>query len=328
MKRSMIYTSSILLASILLGGCETANTAYYTTTEQVVLAAEYRQKIAADAVAQLKRTFLPASTTFWLPPDVAKKPFGHALDQELRNAGYAIVSKPPGIEIAYVVDRFGENEDRVQVVAGDDYEMSRLYAEDGDGELEAEGGYTERSEPMQAPRPVKVKAWAQSLQAEPKMADTAVPEKVAAKEGGPEKTDPSALMKPVATIVAPAPETPAPRVPPTLDPSKFSIIEPDTDNVVQLNPNLFIAPVQTTNNPFLQLYQPPYKPKDEKIVVSAAIPGPNPTCIINGMMFAEGDKFEGAIAVYRVDADEIYLQRGTFLIKCPVSDRELTLRLP
>jgi hypothetical protein len=91
---------------------------------------------------------------------------------------------------------------------------------------------------------------------------------------------------------------------------------------------LFIAPVQTTNNPFLQLYQPPYKPKDEKIVVSAAIPGPNPTCIINGMMFAEGDKFEGAIAVYRVDADEIYLQRGTFLLKCPVSDRELTLRLP
>jgi len=40
----MIYTSSILLASILLGGCETADTAYYTTTEQVVLAAEYRRR--------------------------------------------------------------------------------------------------------------------------------------------------------------------------------------------------------------------------------------------------------------------------------------------
>ena len=236
MKRSMIYTSSILLASILLGGCETANTAYYTTTEQVVLAAEYRQKIAADAVAQLKRTFLPASTTFWLPPDVAKKPFGHALDQELRNAGYAIVSKPPGIEIAYVVDRFGESEDRIQVVAGDDYEMSRLYAEDGDGGLEAEGGYTERSEPMPAPRPVKVKAWAQSLQAEPKTVDIPAPEKVAAKDGEPVKTDPPVLVKPVAVTVAPAPETSAPRVPPTLDPSKFSIIEPDADYVDVIPP--------------------------------------------------------------------------------------------
>jgi hypothetical protein len=324
----MIYTSSILLASILLGGCETANTAYYTTTEQVVLAAECRQKIAADAVAQLKRTFLPASTTFWLPPDVAKKPFGHALDQELRNAGYAIVSKPPGIEVAYVVDRFGENEDRVQVVAGDDYEMSRLYAEDDDGELEAEGGFTERSEPMPAPKPVKVKAWAQSLQAEPKTAEVPALAKVAAKETGPGKMELPALAKPVAAVVTPTPEIEALRVPPTLDPSKYSIIEPDADNVVQLNPNLFIVPVQTTNNPFLQLYQPPYKPKDEKIIVSAAIPGPNPTCIINGMMFAEGDKFEGALAVYRVDADEIYLQRGAFLLKCPVSDRELTLRLP
>ena len=344
----MVDISSILFASILIGVCEMANSGYATTTEPVTL--------AVDTVTRLKKTFLPTLTTFWLQADFVTRPFGRALDQELRRAGFAIVSKPPGVEISYVVVHFGENEEQIKVVVGDDYEMSRLYAKADDGELEAEGGFTvlaggnydmsriyaeandsisesddgitKGSEAMPAPKPAIVKAWTQSLQAQPETADFPVMAKVVPKEAGPEKTDLPASVKPVAAVVTPAPETDAPRDRPTFDPAKYNIIEPDADNVVLLNPNLFIVPVQTTNNPFLQLYQPPYKPKDEKIVVSAAIPGPNTTCIINGMMFTEGDKFEGALAVYRVDADEIYLQLGTFLLKCPVSDRELTLRLP
>jgi len=145
---------------------------------------------------------------------------------------------------------------------------------------------------MPAPRPVKVKAWAQSLQAEPKMADTPALEKVAARE---ESRGRRILPRGEAGRCDCGARTrdPGPAGPADLGPVEVQHHRTRRRHVVQLNPNLFIAPVQTTNNPFLQLYQPPYKPKDEKIVVSAAIPGPNPTCIINGMMFAEGTSSKG-----------------------------------
>ena len=123
----MIDISSILFVSILVGACEMANSAYATTTDRVPLTVECYEKMAVDAVTQLKKTFLPTLTTFWLQSDVVTGHFGHALDQELRKAGFAIVSKPPGIEISYVVDRFGENKDQIEVVVGDESTPNDCY---------------------------------------------------------------------------------------------------------------------------------------------------------------------------------------------------------
>jgi len=286
---------------------------------------------------QLKRNFKPAMTTFWMPAAVARKSFGQALDEELRNDGYAIRSKPPGIELAYVVDSFGEDSVRVRVVAGEDYETSRLYVKTEDGELAPEGCFTERSEPLPDPKPPTMHAWAASLKAGAQTTAMAggkhpggpvnVDGPIAKAQDPAAKTASSTPPSAAASTPAAAPRV-AERVAPSLTDPKFSIVSPDSDNVIALNENLFVAPVQATDNPFLQLYQPPYKPTDRKLVVSAAVGGPHPTCIIDGAILAEGDRISGGPKVYRIDPDEIYLERGNFLLKCPVSNQGVTLRLP
>jgi len=120
-------------------------------------------------------------------------------------------------------------------------------------------------------------------------------EKVAATGGEPGRRILPALVKPVAAIVAPVPETPAPRSRRPWTRRSFSIIEPDADNVVQLNPNLFIAPVQTTNNPFLQLYQPPTSQRMKRSSSQRRSPA-RPDVHHQRDDVRRGDKFEGAIA--------------------------------
>jgi hypothetical protein len=63
------------------------------------------------------------------------------------------------------------------------------------------------------------------------------------------------------------------------------------------------------------------------IQVSAAVPGPKPTAIIDGEPYSVGDRYKD-LTVYRVEADTVYLRKDSFLLACPVSERTLKLRLP
>jgi hypothetical protein len=339
MGHKMMTVIPALFASVLVGGCQTSESGYFATSQEVAFTVDGNHAVAADMAVQLKRIFKPAVTTFWMPAAVARKSFGQALDEELRNDGYAIRSKPPGIELAYVVDAFGNDEVRVRVVAGEDYETSRLYSKTDDGELAPEGCFTERSEPLPDPKPVTVHPWATSLQSKAvasasqlssPLAASCVPAK--AQSPAPKSASAAAVrLSPAKTADAkPLVDSAvmSDRVPPSLTDPKYSIVGPDSDNVIALNENLFVAPVQATDNPFLQLYQPPYKPTDRKLVVSAAVGGPHPTCIVDGAILGEGDRISGGPKVYRIDPDEIYLERGNFLLKCPVSNLGVTLRLP
>ena len=77
----------------------------------------------------------------------------------------------------------------------------------------------------------------------------------------------------------------------------------------------------------MQLYQPPVAWRELAIHVSAAVPGPKPTAIIDGEPYSVGDRFKD-LTVYRVEADTVYLRKDSFLLACPVSERTLKLRLP
>ncbi len=107
----------------------------------------------------------------------------------------------------------------------------------------------------------------------------------------------------------------------------FTIIGPDAENTIALDPNLFARDQPRTDNPFVQIYQPPIAWRNLEILVSAAVPGPNPSVIIDNEPYATGDTFKD-LAVYRIESDRVYLRKDTFLLECPVSDRVLKLRLP
>jgi hypothetical protein len=111
------------------------------------------------------------------------------------------------------------------------------------------------------------------------------------------------------------------------DESPLNVIAPNDDYVIELDSNLFVAPAPATTNPFVQLYQPPVAWRELAIQVSAAVPGPKPTAIIDGEPYSVGDNYKD-LTVYRVEADTVYLRKDSFLLACPVSERTLKLRLP
>ena len=111
------------------------------------------------------------------------------------------------------------------------------------------------------------------------------------------------------------------------DEDRLNVMTPNGDYVIELDPNFFVTPSPTTTNPFVQLYQPPVTLHDLDLVVSAAVPGPNPSAIINDEPYSLGDRFK-ELTVYRIDADTVYLRKDSFLLACPVSQKTLKLRLP
>lgn len=107
----------------------------------------------------------------------------------------------------------------------------------------------------------------------------------------------------------------------------WNVIRPNEENVIELDPNLFVTPNTTTSNPFIQLYRPPVSFREVSLVVAAAILGPHPTAILNDVPASVGERFEG-LTVHRIESDTIYLQRDWFLLACPVSEKTLKLRYP
>lgn len=107
----------------------------------------------------------------------------------------------------------------------------------------------------------------------------------------------------------------------------LNLLTPNGDNVIEIDPNLFVAPVRSTNNPFVQLYQPPVTTHEIELVVSAAIPGSNASAIISDGTYGVGDRFK-EFTVSRIESDTVYLRKDSFLLACPVSEKPLKVRLP
>ena len=111
------------------------------------------------------------------------------------------------------------------------------------------------------------------------------------------------------------------------DADRLNLITPNRDYVIELDPNFFLTPSPTTNNPFVQLYQPPVAFRELALVIAAAVPGPTPSAVINDQPYSVGDRVEG-LTVHRIEPDTVYLRKDAFLLACPVSEKTLKLRLP
>ncbi len=111
------------------------------------------------------------------------------------------------------------------------------------------------------------------------------------------------------------------------DGGRLNLITPNRDYVIELDPNFFLTPSPTTNNPFVQLYQPPVAFRELALVITAAVPGPTPSAVINDEPYSVGDRVEG-LTVHRIEPDMVYLRKDAFLLACPVSEKTLKLRLP
>ncbi|OAM91926.1 hypothetical protein AW736_26460 [Termitidicoccus mucosus] len=107
----------------------------------------------------------------------------------------------------------------------------------------------------------------------------------------------------------------------------LTIIRPNSEYVIELDPNFFNLPRSSSNNPFEQIYQPPVTLHEATLVVSGIVTGGRPGAILNNQPYLIGEHFKG-LTLHRVDADTAYLRKDRFLLACPVSKRELRLRIP
>jgi hypothetical protein len=89
--------------------------------------------VAEDLARRVRQHFGPAQTALAMPhPD---RPLGHALEDALRRAGYAVHTDGPdvtkeatGVRVTYLVDGFAPDQVLVRLRVGTDFQLARVYA--------------------------------------------------------------------------------------------------------------------------------------------------------------------------------------------------------
>ena len=120
--------------TLFLAACQTlGGSGLIASTVTAKLTPAGASSIAGDMVGQLGRHIGPGGTTIRLRGDGS--PFGSALEESLRTAGYAVVidkrsSEGGAIDLAYAVDSF-EGSVMVRLSTGS-LDLTRLYTLDGD----------------------------------------------------------------------------------------------------------------------------------------------------------------------------------------------------
>ena len=123
----MIRALWAMLVVLSLSGCVSTGDGYFARE-----AAGYEGRMAQDAVAQIKRMYVPASTRFAIVDD-GRNPFATALAGALRHQGYAVAGDGGyGIAVQSVVDALPDDMYRVTLRVGGE-ELSRAYAVATDG---------------------------------------------------------------------------------------------------------------------------------------------------------------------------------------------------
>ena len=135
---------TILLAAVLATACQTSN--YYGTVEAFSPPSPLGKVLVDEASSAITRAFPPGKTTFYFPHQ--KEKFAIDLESRLRRAGYAFRSeKPTGdmvrnvTEIGYKLGGVSGDDSLIilRLVAGDRWQMSRVYQRLKDGSIQSSG---------------------------------------------------------------------------------------------------------------------------------------------------------------------------------------------
>lgn len=134
--------------------------------------------------------------------------------------------------------------------------------------------------------------------------------------------------KPVVGVVPPLPN-PAPSV--TSAPPAASASEPAAEPALVPNAEglLDLTAVRTGDetNPFAVRTLPPESVREVSLRVGGIVRGPSPCALINGRPVQAGDRIE-SLDVVRIESAAVLLRRGSELLRLPLTEKPVRIRLP
>lgn len=83
-------------------------------------------------------------------------------------------------------------------------------------------------------------------------------------------------------------------------------------------------------NPFRLRYEPPGVPREVRVEIESVLLGKadgDASAVINGRLYSRGDALEG-LPIAAISAQGVELRRGDALLRLPLQDKPLVLRLP
>ena len=129
---------------------------------------------------------------------------------------------------------------------------------------------------------------------------------------------PVLLLLPIAAALA----EPVPRPPPPV------IVMPNADGILDLTGIGKPAGPDDTPNPFRPRSSPPTPAREARLSVrSVLVGGGIPAALLNGDVVGIGETWEG-MAVAAITDDAVELSQGPFLLRVPVQEEPVLIRLP
>jgi hypothetical protein len=146
---------------------------------------------------------------------------------------------------------------------------------------------------------------------------------------------PDALILPVSEIDALARPTPRSRAPvPALPPSILSeapiVIMPGANEVLDAGSVVSAEEPDKLPNPFRVRYRLPVPTREVHLTIDSILIGSRSeqtSAVINGRLYSPGETLEG-LPVAAISAEAVDLRSNRLLLRIPVQDQPVTLRLP
>jgi len=133
---------SSILAFVLFFCAAGCTTTYYDTSELKSVPDGLNVSIAKDVVHMIEESFPPAQTKIFFPRGDTE--LSTLIDKELRGRGYAVTDSTssrskPDVQLAYKMSFVGEKFYIIRLVAGEDFQINRVYQKAKDGQIVASG---------------------------------------------------------------------------------------------------------------------------------------------------------------------------------------------
>lgn len=134
--KNIILTSFFILSSF---GCATT---YYDSFDLKVAPEGLNVSISQDVVHMIEESFPPAQTRIFFPRGESE--LSTLIDKELRARGYAVTDgtvprSKPDVQLAYKISFVGDKFYILRLVAGEDFQINRVYQKAKDGHIVASG---------------------------------------------------------------------------------------------------------------------------------------------------------------------------------------------
>jgi hypothetical protein len=107
-------------------------------------------------------------------------------------------------------------------------------------------------------------------------------------------------------------------------------IRPDSDGVLDESAVATVEDPDGATNPFRIRYRPPLPMQDLRLGIDSILIGAGGgrnTAVINGRPYSAGDELYG-LRLSAVSEETVDLRHGNLLLRLPVQDKPITLRLP